>query len=365
MKNDRLVINLISVEKNKAFGFQEYVFNLLNYFYKRRDDILFERIIILCKDTERDLFEEYRDRFEIYDYSYRSYLGYFFLDSYLPFKLRLGKNDLLFSPGNYSGWFKRCPEILVIHDLLYKNKNWIPSMIMRWQRELFIPRSILKADKIVAISNFTKKEVEFYYPKSKGKIEVIYNSMNFNKFNSSYIEDRPSYEYFLTIANGANYKNVKTILEAFYHYCCNGGEKKLLLVGTFKPDSDTSKQLNNMPVEVRNRVVFKSHISNAELGVIYRNASCYLTASKFEGLGMPVVEAMSFGIPVLLSDIPPHREISKGLGIYFSPENVKELTNLMSNMDFRKRDYDKEIRIMFSEENTSAKYVQLFNSFVC
>ena len=77
---------------------------------------------------------------------------------------------------------------------------------------------------------------------------------------------------------------------------------------------------------------------------------------------MPVVEAMSFGLPVLLSDIPPHREITMGLGEYFMPTDMKTLADKMINMDFSRRNYNKTILNVFSDDNTAAKYVSLFNS---
>ena len=361
---NRLVIELLSIEKGKAYGYQEYVFNLLNYFYTHRDNIKYKEIIILCKRDSTILFDGYSDKFTIKSYSYSSYLKLFWLLTFTPFMLGLGKNDLLFSPGNYSGWIKRCPELLVIHDLLYKRKQWIPSKLMRFQREIFVPHSIKKADGIIAISNFTKDDVEYYYPQSKGKIEVIYNSFNFQKYEESDLSEKPNFPYFLTIANSANYKNLKTILEAFSQYCKKGGDKNFVFVGTIKEGTDAYAAYENLSKDVQHRVFTRCKISNAELGCLYRNASCYISASKFEGLGMPVVEAMSFGLPVLLSNIPPHKEVSLNKGEYFEPEDIDGLSNKMLCCEFGDTDYAHDIHKLFSEENTSAKYVDLFNTMV-
>ena len=358
----RLVIELISLEFGKAYGFHEYIFNLLDYFYRNRDKILYEEIIILCKDKSKQLFNKYSDNFQIHAYHYQSSLRRLWLETMAPVNLKVGKKDLLFSPGNYSGFIKKSPEILVIHDLLYKRKEWIPSKLMRMQREVVIPKSIKKADRIIAISQFTKNDIEYYYPQAKGKVEVIYNSMNFKKFNSTEASVL-NFDYFLAISTNANYKNQKTILKAFQDYINNGGDKYLVMIGKLKPDSDAGMLFSNLPSEVKKRIVWKSNISNAELGAMYRNASCFISASLFEGLGMPVVEAMSFGLPVLLSDIPPHREVSLGKGVYFEPCNSKDLSTKMSNIDFGKCSYDQEVRALFSEENTAARYVDVINEF--
>lgn len=359
---NRLVIELLSVERGKAYGFQEYIFNLLDYFYRKRDDIKCKDIIILCKDTSASLFKKYLDKFVIRGYSYNSYFKRYWLEIVAPIRLKLGKNDLLFTPGNYSGFIKCCPELLVIHDLLFKRKDWIPSSLMRLQREIYVPRSIKKADKIVAISNFTKDDVEHYYPQSKGKVEVIYNSMNFSKYDGDDIVDLGC-DYFLAISNNADYKNQKTILNAFQKYVKEKGDKNLVIIGKMSPNSEAGALYSSLSLEIKDRIIIKSNISNKELGSIYRGASCFISASLFEGLGMPVVEAMSFNLPVLISEIPPHREVSMGQALFFSPLDSDELANKMISMDFSKRNYGSSIRELFSERNTSAKYIKVINSF--
>ena len=356
----RLVIELLSIEKGKAYGFQEYVFNLLNFLHKNREEIKAKEVIILCKDNSENMFQKYSDKFIIKGYPYSSYAKRFWLEITLPFRLRLTSEDLLFIPGNCSGWFKKSKELLVVHDLLYKRKDWVPSALMRWQRELYLPRSLKKADKIIAISQFTKDDIEYYYPQTKGKIEVIHNSMNFSKFEGADVADL-GYDYFLAISTNADYKNQKTVLKAFSRYVELGGDKHLVLIGKQSSTSESGQVYASLPTEVKERIVWKSNISNSELGALYKGASCFISASKFEGLGMPVVEAMSFGLPVLLSDILPHREVSMNQGEYFTPSDVDTLTFKMLNLSFKRRDYAKMIRDMFSEENTSAKYIELIN----
>ena len=360
MKKRKLIIDLINLEKGKAYGFQEYVFNCLNYFYSHRESIKYELIIIWCKESEKELFCQFKDKFKIEGFNYSSYLKRHWLQTILPFRENLTKEDLLFSPGNISGIIKRCSELLTIHDLLYKRKDWLPSRLMRYQRELLIPIAIRKADTIVAISEFTKADVERFYPKSKGKIEVIYNSFNFNKYDGkeSFTIGAP---YFLAISTNADYKNQKTIFKAFEQYRKNGGEKMLVIIGSMNIVSEAQTVYESLPAGIKAQIVWKSHISNKELGAIYRGASCFISASKFEGLGMPIVEAMSFGLPVLLSDIMPHREVSMNMGDYFEPTNVDMLAGKMLKMSFEKRSYGDWVRSRFSEENTAAKYVKLIN----
>lgn len=356
----RFFIDLLGLEQGKAYGFQEYVFNLLNYFYQHRVDIRYEQIIIWCKDSSRDMFLPYEKRFEIKSFTYSSYFKKHWIQTLLPIKEKLSKEDLLFSPGNVSGFVKRGTEILTIHDLLFKRRAWLPSKLMRWQREIMIPISIRKADRIVAISQFTKEDVEKYYPAAKGKIVVIYNSFNFEKYECDENTDIGE-SYFIAISTTADYKNQRSILNAFKLYVEKGGDKMLVIIGRMIDDSEVCKVYSSLPQHIREKIIWRSNLSNAQLGAMYKGASCFISASKFEGLGMPVVEAMSFGLPVLLSDIPPHREVSINKGEYFEPTDVEKLAEKMININFEKRDYSVDIKRLFSEKNTSAKYVELIN----
>ena len=363
MNNRRLIIDLFALHKNKGYGFQQYILNLLDFFYTHRNIIIYDRVVLVCKDTETVILSKYTDKFEVIDFHTYNYLHRLWLQTIMPFRLNLTKDDLLLYPANTSGLIKRSPSLLVIHDLLFKRKAWLPDTLMRWQREILIPISIRNADKIVAISEFTKHDIEQFYPKSRGKVEIIYNPFNFRKYEGDKNAELGC-NYFLAISTNVDYKNQKTILKAFENYCKNGGDKSLVLIGRINEGSEAHQLYIGLSEDVKGKIIWRSNISNEELGALYRSASCFISASKFEGLGMPVVEAMSFGLPVLLSDIPPHREVSLDKGEYFEPEDAEGLCAKMLNMSFEKKHYSEEVRDLFSDGNTAARYVELINSMV-
>lgn len=359
MRSRRLVIDLLALHKDAAYGFQQYILNILDYFYVHREEIKYDRVILVCKKSEAQMLSKYADKFEIKEYGINNYISRLGLQTYIPIKLGLTSGDLLLSPGNTSGMLKRCPEILVIHDLLFKRKELCNYKVC-YHRKLYIPRSIKKADKIVSISNFTKTDIEHYYPNAKGKIKVIYNPVHLSKYDCD-CETGIAPGYFLAISSNVNYKNQRTILKAYQKYCDKGGKKRLVIIGMKDCNSEACLEYEQLPQMIKENITWLSHVSNQELGEIYRNASCYISASKFEGFGMPVTEAMSFGLPVILSDIPTHREVSQNKGCYFAPTDVNHLVSIMLDMDFHKRNYAESIRAAYSEENTSARYVELVN----
>lgn len=359
--NTRLCIELLTLEKGKAYGFQEYIFNILNYLYNNRALIKYDRILIICKDVSVSMFDTYKDKFDIIGFSFTNYLQRFTLQSILPLKLGLRKTDLLLCPQNYSGFIKRCPQILVIHDLLFKRKEYLKNKTMRIQRQIFMPISIRKADRIIAISNFTANDIIDYYPKSNRKISVIYNSLNYEKYGYPVI--KYTYDYFLTVASNASHKNIITILKAYDVYCKSGGNKKLVIVGRLGQNTEAYQILQKLNTAVKDKVLLKADISNEELGSLYANAACYISASLFEGFGMPIAEAMYFNTPVLLSDIQIHREISLGMGDYFSGTDYMSLAKIMKHLNCDRRDYSSKIQNLFSLQNTAHKYLDIINAF--
>lgn len=101
--------------------------------------------------------------------------------------------------------------------------------------------------------------------------------------------------------------------------------------------------------------------------MIYKNAKCFISLSLFEGLGMPIVEAMYFDLPLILSDLEICREIAQDVNAwYVDPLNISQVVSVMFD-SIRQDNLYKSSEIVkerFSQENTSEKYISLLNSFI-
>ena len=252
---------------------------------------------------------------------------------------------------------------MVIHDLLFKRKSLFPYKLMRYQRRFYLPLSIMSADKIVAISQFTKTDIEYYYKKLCGnKVVVIYNYFNFKKY-PSVIGGVKKEKLFILVCSNAVHKNTITVLKAFNRYCADNGTYDLVLVGALKEGSIACDYYEQLPDAIKKRIVMYDKIGNSLLAELYQKSSAYISASLFEGLGMPIVEAMYFNLPVILSDYPVFHEVSFGKGIYFNPLNEAELAKKMLYVQKNSINvsYKQQVLEMYSEQNTSQMYVDLFN----
>lgn len=360
----KLVIDILAYEQGKAYGYQQYVNNFLNYLWEKRDSIKFEMIIIACQESQVHLFQIYSDKFTVKGFRSDNIFIRMIIQTLLPINLRLKKDDLIISTSNYSGLIKNSKQLLVIHDLLFKRKKLFPYPLMRIQRQFYLPISIKHADKIIAISHSTKEDIEFYYPKGKYKIRVIYNYFNFKKFGNLNRNILLKENYFLSICSTAMHKNLITVLKAFENYCINGGIYNLVLVGTIPNKSDIVLYFDNLVDTVKQRIQIYSHISDEHLSKLYMKANAYISASLFEGLGMPIVEAMYFDLPLLLTDDKVFREVSLNKGYYFNPLDLYKLSNLMFKIQqqgLTRMDYSDDIQFLYSEQNTSHQYVTLIN----
>lgn len=359
----RLVIDCLAFEYGKAFGYQEYVLNLLDYLYNHIDLILYDEIIIVCIASQQSCFDKYADRIFIKSYHCNSIFKRLILQTWMPFNLSLNKRDLLLYTANYSSLVKKATHVLVIHDLLFKRKSLFPYKLMGYQRRFYLPLSIMGADRIVAISRFTKADIEYYYKKlCRNKIVVIYNFFNFKKY-SSVTNSAEKKKWFISVCSNAVHKNTITVLKAFYRYCMTDGTYDLILVGALKGKTAASSYYEQMPDTIKRRIIIYDKISNALLAELYQKSMAYISASLFEGLGMPIVEAMYFNLPVILSDYPVFHEVSLDKGIYFNPLDENDLVKKMLYVQKKSisASYKQQVLELYSEQNTSLRYIDLFN----
>lgn len=366
----RLFIEALSLNYNRLFGYQEYLLNLLSYFKRHRKEIKSDSITILCKDIDKHVFEPFTPEINIVAFNANNKWKRYYILNTLKRRLRLNNNDVILFTNNYSALTKQCKHILVIHDLLYLRREWAPNRAFCLQRSMFVPRSARIADKIVSISKWVKDDIVSHFHVSENKVVPIYNYFDFSKFNEGAVSEKIKNicdlgNYFLIVCSNAKHKNTITALKSFNQYRRQNGVKRLIVIGRFS--SDLLAYVNRLDDNVQSAITNIHGISNAELGYVYKHAYCYISTTLFEGLGMPIVEAMYFGLPCIVSDIPVLREVTDGQATYVQPMDVNALTSYMLTTvksDQQSNSQMKSIEDKFCEENTSHKYISLFNSLL-
>jgi glycosyltransferase involved in cell wall biosynthesis len=248
--------------------------------------------------------------------------------------LKKHKIDLFFSPDGYLSLKTSVPQIGVIHDLNFEHfPEDIPSSPRKYLKTYF-PKFAKKARHIVTVSEFSKQDIITQYYVDPKKITVAYNAAN-NVFKPQLDSVKSSIRAEYT--NGSSYfvcvgaiharKNVKRLVEAFEQFkISTKSNTKLLIVGEALWDKlDATSKTND--------INFTGHVGLEKLAEIIGSAKALCLVSYFEGFGIPLVEAMQSGVPVLAGNLTALPEVCGDAGLLVDPFNVDEIAKGIEQLD--------------------------------
>jgi glycosyltransferase involved in cell wall biosynthesis len=184
------------------------------------------------------------------------------------------------------------------------------------------------ADTLIAISQKTKDDLVKIYKIPNKKITVSYPGF-------AYSQNRAVYEYensyFLFVGAFKKSKNIPTLLKAFDEFLrLSKKSYDLILVGGDKwLDPEIAQTFHSLSVDIQKRIKIEGYVSDNKLASFYKNASAFVGPSLYEGFGLPFVEAMNYGCPVVASDRGSLSEVIKDAGILVDPINVDSLVQAL------------------------------------
>lgn len=248
---------------------------------------------------------------------------YYFIND-IADRRALKKSDYnIFHPTGFNPYFignVKAPVVVTIHDMIYHhglNPGKHTPEIMENMR-----KTTLAADRIIAISEATKKSILQFYDIDESKIDVIHHGFNPKKGDNSHLPYCPD-RYILFVGNRGGYKNFSTLLDAFSKAALF--DKSLHLMCSGRPFCKHElKRINELGLSGKCHCRF---IPTSEMNALYANAQCFIFPSRMEGFGMPILESFAAGCPVILSDTSCFPEIAGNGGIYFNPDNPDELAD--------------------------------------
>jgi len=233
-----------------------------------------------------------------------------------------------------------CPYVMTVHDLL-EHMAWASDRSGFWRSLHFqMTRQVLRgAARIFAVSNFTKTEIEKLFEIPAGRIEVVYNAID-ERFLHGHASqaDREliaqryqvTYPFLLYAGRVSPHKNVVRMIEAFSALKCElerdhaYPDLKLIIIGD---DHSGNPDLRRTVVRsgVQNDVRFLGFIPIEVLRTFYDEAKIFVFPSLYEGFGLPPLEAMAHGTPVVTSNVSSLPEVVGGAAVLVNPENVFEI----------------------------------------
>ncbi len=244
------------------------------------------------------------------------------------------KPDIIHLPNTMPLFIKISPTVVTIHDLMEKKypSSYKKSRLIA--RKINLRMIAKKSNYVVAVSNYTKKAIIKNYKSTK--VVVIYHgTFSFHRSSDNMVgKDKISLpsKYILFVGVLDPHKNVTGLIKAWYRLPDKIREKyKLVLVGR---DGRDSKNVWNLIkyLKLREDVIFLSDVDDQTLAQIYRKASLFVFPSFMEGFGLPVVEAMASGVPVITSNTSALSEICGDAAILVNPYSIEELAEAMEQV---------------------------------
>lgn len=252
---------------------------------------------------------------------------------------------------------KKVKTTITIHDLAFK---YFPDHFTFWDLKklnFLADMAINHADKIIAISEATKKDILKFYPQIKSeKIKVIYHGYNddFSKIISPEESEKilKSYNlqpltYILYVGALQPRKNLSTLIEAFNHIKKERSEIKLVLAGEKAwLWEGILEKVEQSPF--KDDIILTGQVSQKELITLYREAALFVFPSLYEGFGLPILEAFTSRVPVLAANNSSLPEVGGDAALYFdalNPADLKQkMLSVLSSEEIRNSMIDKGLQ---------------------
>lgn len=300
----------------------------------------------------------------------------------LPFYLysKMKEFDLIFSPTHYIPRFSPIKRIVTIFDLAFLKFSEMFTRKDLWQLTTGTKFSVDHADHIITISNFSKKDIMEQFKIKKDKITVAYPGFNKNIFhpivNKMKIQEiLKKYgvegEYIIYIGTIQPRKNLVRLFEAVSRI----ENINLVVVGKTTGEGRQGWMFDEIikkPKElgIEDRVIFTGYVPTESLAYLLNGAKAYILPSLWEGFGIPVVEAMACGIPVIVSNVSSLPEVVGEAGILIDPLSVDQIEQairlLISDSKLRNKKSKECLNQAkkFSWEKMTKSVLKVFDSVV-
>jgi Glycosyltransferase len=258
---------------------------------------------------------------------------FFSLPNKILFEKHLHESDVdIYHPTYYMKGLKqikKVPTVISVYDMiheLYPNQFIDSWFVIKAKK-----RAINIANVIIAISENTKRDLIKIYNVPESKIRVVYLASSLQSSNTVAIDElkmvyglnRP---YILYVGDRRTYKNFKALLNSYIHHFSDEFDLICFGGGDFKTD-----ELKNININISNRII-QLNGSDDLLASLYKHAFCFVYPSFYEGFGIPPLEAMSMGCPVIASNASSIPEVVGDAAILFNPYSENELVDAIQSL---------------------------------
>ena len=358
----------IDIRRAGDYGLGTYIRNIVNQLARMDDN---SRYLLIGERRHMAEFDPLPDNFELLEYAHQP--GTFRTHLHLPWLLRKRRVDILHMPWFYAPAIVPSRLLITVHDLSdVLAPPFGASPPVQTGRLFFARRALNRADHIFAVSHASKRDLARFFHIPESKITVVYDAVDERFLNEPLPADADrilerhavNSPYVLYAGNIRPQKNLPRLIEAFAVAKAElrGNPEfeqlKLLVIGeALNRHADLRRAV--VRARVREDVRFLGFVPGPVLRVFYSRALAFLFPSLYEGFGLPPLEAMAHGTPVLTSNVSSLPEVFQDAALLVNPENVFDiargirqiLTDNALRQTLRRRGYERAR--MYSWENAA------------
>jgi glycosyltransferase involved in cell wall biosynthesis len=263
----------------------------------------------------------------------------------LPASLRRLEIDVLFNPGFTTPLLTRARRVTTFHDLQHKRHpeyfRWFDLPF--WQMLLWL--SAHASHEVIAPSEATRKDLLHYYRLDEECIHVVPHGVEpeFRAIAADRAAQASTSRMLLCVSTLHPHKNLDRLVHAFQRFHARHPDYELVIAGLrgfFAEKLERAIELADLTKSVR----LTGWIPREALYGLYGRAEAFVYPSRFEGFGMPVLEAISAGIPLACSDIPPLKEVAGDCAVYFPPDDEELMLDALERIVFDQPERERLIR---------------------
>jgi len=272
------------------------------------------------------------------------------------------QKSVLFNMSPLEGCLFHKRQIITIHDL-------IPLLFPKYHQRQYhyykylLPIILKSSIKIIAVSKHTRDLIIDFYKVPEEKVSVVYNGISRDFLNKESSDVKQN--YLLYVGRFSPMKNIRGLIRAFGVLINRHNfDLKLKLVGG--NGNGNRKELNNIDSQIRENIEVICNISDKDLTNLYKDASLFILPSFYEGFGLPPLEAMACGCPVVISNIASLPEICRDAAYYIDPYDVESMVEgiyeVLTNESLRRTLIQRgfERTKLFDWEKSAKEHLKIF-----
>jgi glycosyltransferase involved in cell wall biosynthesis len=249
----------------------------------------------------------------------------------IPGLAQAHKVDVLHSLNNVCPVAAPARNVVTVHDIMFKK---FPRKRFRGSKSLYyrvlVPLSLRKAHRVICVSDNTLRDVAQVYKVSSGRLRRVYNGVS---SDLTYSADRVIGDpYMLFVGSIEPIKNLLKVIEAYSLLVKKMRLKHVLVLAGPRDWASSDAAELACQLGVQHAIILPGEISNGSLRSLYQHADLFVFPSLYEGFGLPVLEAMACGTPVVTSNTSSLPEVAGDAALLVDPENVQEIAGAMERV---------------------------------